>query len=95
MVASNTYRLFISHASEDRAVAMMLHDEAQRRGATPYVDTKYLHAGVDFKRELIGQIRASDEMLVLLSPKFERSRWLVFEAGIAEGAGVPMIPMLR
>ncbi|MEQ1935645.1 MAG: toll/interleukin-1 receptor domain-containing protein [Fimbriimonadaceae bacterium] len=69
MVDPTIYKLFISHANEDRAMANMLHDQAVARGATAYVDTKYLHAGMYFKKELITQIKTSDEMLILLSPR--------------------------
>lgn len=94
MIGSSNYKVFVSHASADVGVAKMLHALVTNAGADCYVDAKDLRGGVIFREELAKHIRSSNEMVVLLSPKFENSKWLDYEVGIAVGAGKLIVPLL-
>lgn len=88
------YKVFISHDSRDRAVADMLSGYIRGMQVNCDVDFQFLEVGSKYKREIRNKIVSSNELLVILSPRFKLSKWLDYEVGVADGAGLYLSVLL-
>ena len=87
------YRLAISHSSADIGMARMLEIIACKSGAECFADFK-IQGGRDFRQEIVAGIQEADELAVLITPHFVKSPWLHYEAGLAEGGDVLIVPLV-
>lgn len=88
------HKVFLSHSRADTGVAKLLRHCLELMGGTTFLDVVDLPAGVTMRSKLIAEIRNSQEMLLLISPKFLESRWLDWELGVAEAISLPVVPIL-
>lgn len=76
------YRVFISHASEDRWVAEQLARHARESGARTFLDAADVDDGDDFEERIREAAEDCSEMLVLMTPwALARSRYIWLEIG--------------
>jgi hypothetical protein len=94
MTPAAEYTVFISHSHTDWAVASLLSGYIRATSAACLVDGEFLSAGDQFSPKIIANIRASHEVVVILSPRFKESRWFDVEVGAALGAGALVVPLL-
>lgn len=83
--------IFISYASEDRAVAASLAEQLESHGWRVWWDRE-LRSGVDFTREIASRLEAARCVLVLWSVSSVESHWVRDEAneGLRRGVLVPV-----
>lgn len=71
-----TWDVFISHASEDKAsVARPLHDALESRGITVWLDEAQMRIGHSLRRKIDEGIRSSRFGVVIFSENFFRKGW--------------------
>src|SRR3954470_15556549 len=89
------YQVFISHATEDKGIAILLDAVLRARGIdTTFRDDRDVEAGAKFKEDIKKQLRLSKECLILWTPRAKESEWVRFEASIAEGHDLHIVPLL-
>jgi hypothetical protein len=62
------YRVFLSHASEDRWIAEVIRQKLHEVGVEVWLDVFDLPGGANIKARLRQEMQNSDECLVLFSP---------------------------
>lgn len=80
-------RIFISHGSHDSWVARQIERCIRECGASTFLDINDLETGDAFKARIKDEIKASDELVALLTPFSRRRSWLWNEIGLAWGLG--------
>lgn len=66
--AERTFQVFISHSSIDTWVARQLSRHVADCGAITFLDEADIEYGDDFEERILAAARASEELLVLLTP---------------------------
>jgi len=61
-------RIFLSYAREDEAAVTELYQRLRREGWCPWMDRQEIQGGEDWRAAIERAIRASDAVLVMLSP---------------------------
>ncbi len=61
------FQVFISHSSVDTWVARQIARAVEERGATYFLDEADMEYGDDFEEKILAAVRASQELLVLLT----------------------------
>ena len=64
---TRTIRIFLAHASEDKAAVMALYDRLKQQGYKPWLDKKDLLPGQSWRAEIPKAIRESDIFIACLS----------------------------
>ena len=78
-----TYRVFVSHATVDKWLAITICDRIEAIGATTFRDDRDIAGGDDIPDTIRDAIDVSDEMVVLLTPASVNRPWVQFEVGAA------------
>jgi hypothetical protein len=91
--------VFISHITEEAPIAQSLKSFiAQAFGDKfrVFVSSDYdsIRGGENWFETIIGAMKSSDVVLVLVSKESVDRRWINFEAGIGIGAGARVIPLV-
>jgi hypothetical protein len=81
--ATVRYQVFISHATADKWIARMLCEKIGSLGATTFRNDRDIKGGDDIPDEIVRQIKASHEVLILLTPQSVSRPWVLLEAGMA------------
>ncbi len=87
MAADNPkkHRVFISHSTKDKWIAVQLDKMIQARGVETFRDDRDIGAGVEIIKEIHAQLMQSQELLVLWSPQAIASKWIDSEVSMAFG----------
>lgn len=88
------YQVFISHANADKWIARMLCEKIDSLGAATFRDDRDIKGGDDIPDEIVRQIKASDEVLILLTPQSVSRPWVLLEAGMAIARRKRIIPVM-
>lgn len=80
-----SYQVFLSHATTDKWLAKTLCEKIEESGAVTFRDDRDIHGGDDIPDEIRRQLKASQEVVVLLTPESIESRWVILEIGAAWG----------
>ncbi|MFI7426675.1 toll/interleukin-1 receptor domain-containing protein [Micromonospora sp. NPDC049836] len=86
-------KVFLSYASADRPFVQRLAADLQRADTTAWIDQRMLDVGDDLAR-IEAAILQSDCMVVVVSAASMASGWVEREIGIAQGAGIRVLPAL-
>lgn len=89
------YTVFISHSSKESWIAQQISKEIKAKGAKTWLDVKDLRGGDEIRRSIKRGIRASQEVVVLLSSHSIISQWVSHEVGVANGQGRRITPILN
>ena len=73
----------------------MMSRKMRGAGAKTWLDEKDLEGGAVVVDGILQGIRASDEVVVLVSPKSVKSQWIMFEIGAARIQGKRVTPILN
>lgn len=84
--------IFISHASEDSGIAEEFANMFKEKNIKTFVSNLDILAGTDWDKQLREEIYKSDELLLILSPKSNNSKWVMIEVGAAWILGKPITP---
>lgn len=79
------YQVFVSHATADKWIARAICEKLEAVGATTFRDDRDIAGGDDIPEEIRRQIKRSEEMVVLLTPKSNGRPWVLLETGAAWG----------
>jgi hypothetical protein len=84
--------VFLSHASEDRAIAEQVCAEIESRGVKCWMAPRDIPAGTDYAASIIRALNACRAMVLLFSPKSNGSAHVVREVERAANHGAPIVP---
>lgn len=79
----NDLFLFVSHVSEDRAAAMEIVTELERRGIKCWIAPRNVHPGQPFDDEIVDAIEGSRAMLLIFSDRCNESEYIRREVTVA------------
>lgn len=90
--------VFISHISEESALASMLKDWIESTFPTRCIvfvssDSSSLAPGTRWLEQMDSALRSAEVMIVLCSTASIRRPWVNFETGCAWSRGIPVIPI--
>lgn len=89
------FQVFISYSSHDSRIAARIGKGIEAVGATKRLDKHFLKGGDDVRETILKEIRESAEVIVLLSPESQKSHWVSYEIGAAQGHGKRVTPILH
>ena len=92
---STPYQVFISHSSKDPWVARQLSGIIRGFGATTFLDEADVEYGDDFEDKILEAARASQELLVLLTPWALSRPYVWLEIGAIWGMGRRVVGVLH
>ena len=81
----HNYQVFVSHATDDKWIAKVICEKLEGIGASTFRDDRDINGGDDIPEEIRQQIKHSQEMVVLLTPKSVDRQWVLLEVGAAWG----------
>jgi hypothetical protein len=91
MAASDLF-FFVSHVAEDRAPALEVVDELERRGVRCWIAPRDVHPGRPFDDEIVDAIEASRAMLLIFSEHCNESDYIRREVTVAGESHKLIIP---
>ena len=84
--------LFVSHVSEDRAAALEIVQELERRGVRCWIAPRDVRPGRPFDDEIANAIEASQAMLLIFSERCNDSEYIRREVTVAGESHKVIIP---
>ena len=84
---------FISHASEDAAVAQVITDYLERNGVSCWIAPRDADPGSDYSSEIIEGIKSSAVFVLVLSENANKSAFVKREVERAVSKGKPVFPI--
>src|ERR1700692_3107228 len=84
--------LFVSHVSEDRAAAMEVVEELERRGVRCWIAPRDLPAGTRFDDQIADAIESAAAMLLIFSDRCNDSDYISREVTVAGESQKVIIP---
>ena len=84
--------LFVSHVAEDRAAALEIVEELERRGTRCWIAPRDIHAGRPFDDEIVDAIEASRALLLVFSDRCNESEYIRREVTVAGESHKLIIP---
>jgi hypothetical protein len=79
------YLVFISHSSKDkwiaRQVARLIETAGRKQGIRVFLDEKDIEGGQSISKTILANLRACDELLVLLTRDSVGRPWVLVEIG--------------
>jgi HEAT repeat protein len=85
--------VFLSYCHEDVDFAQILREELSRGGIATWKDVD-LRAGAHWANEIENAIKEAVAVVVVLSLPAQASQYVNFEWAYAQGAGIPVVPVL-
>jgi len=82
-IAKLDFFLFVSHVSEDRAVALEIVDELERRGVPCWIAPRDIEAGKPFDDEIADALDRCHAMLLIFSERCNDSEYIRREITVA------------
>jgi WD40 repeat protein/energy-coupling factor transporter ATP-binding protein EcfA2 len=89
-------RIFISYATEDRAIAEEVSGWLRSADHEPFLDhdpDEGISIGEDWKQRLYRELRQVDAVIGVVTKSFVSSEWCFAELGIADARGCRLIPL--
>lgn len=91
-MATPSHFLFVSHVSEDRAAAMEIVGELERRGVQCWITPRDVGPGKPFDDEIADAIERSQAMLLIFSNRCNESEYIRREVTVAGESQKVIIP---
>lgn len=86
-------RVFISHVTSDRSIAVALKAQLAGYGIDAFVSHEDISPTADWHREIELALQSMDALLAIVSSNFHESLWTDHEVGWAMGRGVLLLPI--
>lgn len=87
-------KLFISHSHLDYDKAFWIKNDLERYGLTVFVAHKDITPSVEWRAEIVNQIKGCDLFVALLTKNYASSDWCDQECGIAVANGKAILPVV-
>jgi hypothetical protein len=87
--------IFLSHSSKDAASVVTIRDQAEAVGVEVYLFSDDLHPGDNTAQKLQEAMQQCQAVVVLLTSNSAESAYVQQEIGLAEGLGLPIIPLVE
>ena len=84
--------VFISHASEDKAIADAVCATLEQRRVRCWIAPRDIPAGADWPTQIVGAIKTSRAMVLVFSSRANLSPHIAREVERAVGYGIPIVP---
>jgi uncharacterized membrane protein YhaH (DUF805 family) len=91
-MATSDFFLFVSHVAEDRAAAIEIVDELERRGTRCWIAPRDVRPGEPFDDEIADAIDACRGMVLIFSDLCNDSEYIRREVTVAGESHKPVIP---
>jgi hypothetical protein len=89
---SDDFFLFVSHVTEDRAAALQVVDELERRGVRCWIAPRNVRPGGTFDDDIADAIESCRAMLLIFSSQCNESEYIRREITVAGNANKLIIP---
>lgn len=86
-----SYRVFVSHGSDDRWIAAQIAKCLREIGAETFLDETNIPKGANFKQIIHREIALSNEVVALFTPWSAKRSWVWIEMGAAWGQDKPVV----
>ena len=83
---------FISYAREDQAFALQLADDLRNKAKDVWIDT-HMQGGEEWVQTIDERLEAADVVILVVSPRSRKSKWVRKEVLTAETLGTHVIPV--
>lgn len=90
---SHGHDVFISHASQDKWVALKICQSLESHGITYFRDDRDIKGGEVIPDEIVKAITRCSEVIVLLTPQSLNRTWVLLEVGMAIGRSKRVVPV--
>jgi len=91
----NHFRLFLTHLSTFKVKTAQLQNTLKEYGISSFVAHKDIEPTKEWQDEIEKALFSMDALAVILTPKFNESKWTDQEVGVAVGRGVLIIPIRK
>lgn len=95
MKANKAHDIFFSYSHEDKQIASELEVRLTNAGFSCFMSEKHLAVTAAWQGEIRDRIKASEYILLLITPRSKNSKWVLLEAGAAWILGKKLIPLLQ
>jgi HEAT repeat protein len=85
--------VFISYDRDDSDFAELVQAKLSRAGHTTFMDLEILDVGDDWRDKIDLALRASQVLVVIMTPEAAASHYVAYEWAFALGAGLKVIPL--
>ena len=95
-MSDQTPVIFISYADKDIDQVKWLKEKIEKtygEDATVFA-SKYVNGGCGWRDKIEEAARSASVAILLCSPNALKSFWVMFEAGMFKGCGIPFVPLL-
>lgn len=76
------YKVFFSHGGDDTYIVnKFLKPQVEGSGANVFLDAGQIKYGDDFRKKILSELSACDELLVLFTPSSILRPWVIAEVG--------------
>lgn len=90
-----TFKVFISHSTENAAMVKQIAEFLRTSGIDAYVSEWYLQPGAILPNKVATLINQSDCVIALMTTEGDRSEWVHQEIGYAKKANKIIIPVIE
>ena len=87
----DSYKVFISHGSDDSWIATQIARCIQDLGLDTFLDETSIPKGANFKQIIHREIASSDEVVALFTPWSAKRSWVWIEIGAAWAQDKPIV----
>ena len=90
-------RVFVSHASQDLALAREVHGWLVDAGHEVFLDQDLrdgIVGGEEWEKRLYDELRRVDAAVCVVTSEFLGSRWCTAEVAVARSRGIRLLPVL-
>ena len=88
------YDIFISYSHLDNQLAKSLYSKFNAAGLRCFLAEKDIAAAERWENRIRDALRASQRILLIITPNSKNSPWVLTEAGAAWALGKPLVPAL-
>ena len=92
---TNHFKLFLSHLSTFKVKTAQLQKTLKEYGISSFVAHEDIEPTKEWQDEIEKALFSMDALAVILTPKFNESKWTDQEVGVAVGRGVLIIPIRK
>ena len=91
---ANWKKPFISYAREDQKFAQRLADDLHEKEKDAWID-KHMQGGEEWVQTIDERLEAADVVILVVSPRSRKSKWVRKEVLTAETLGTHVIPVMH
>lgn len=86
--------VFLSHAHEDKVVAVKVKEVLEANGVSAFLAHKDMEVSEEWRTEIFRHLETSSALIAIVTENFSKSAWANQEVGIAFAKKLPLIPLM-